>query len=755
MAEPIQDIIAQFQAEIAAEEAAAAQRLLDAYTRIYGKLQTEVNELVAELGTAMADGQTITKAELYRSVRYQRLIEQTQIEMQKYAAILEHEVARAQQAAAEKALADSTAMVQAQLAGIPEPIRGQLLATFNQMPRDAIQAMVGALQESSPLNGLLQTFGADAAKGIGDALVDGLLRGDNPLEVGALIRREFGVPLTRALTISRTEMLRAYRMATWSNYRNNAGVVRGWRWFAQLDNRTCFPRGTLIATERGAVSIEHVRVGDRVLTHTGTYRRVSETMRRNYRGSLMRVTAGDRAVRCTPEHPLLIQRHGQLKWVEARYVHLTDGVCCDADGSSDVTDHVLSQGSIESGVWNADNGVAVGLEPQRLAGIALSHRFEVVPVSAVDFEDGIDVGQVEVNGITPSGESVFLQETDAQRFKGGVGISFGFSLARMCTIAPERAEGLVIGRHGAEVLPAGRTSLDDGRTPAGLGAMFAARILRSKDLAASLAGFVKGFAARALDRTVSEPGGVALGYGEHLATFRARFRDRAGKMQALLRAMNMRARRAGLELVTALGAYAREFRSGAVAVLGVRMPLLEAGVAVRGAEFAATSFHGSGRHMEWIAALDARPIHADSISRMATRSQVVYNLEVETDHTYVANGIVVHNCMSCVAQHGTLHTLDETLDDHPAGRCVMLPETVSMAELGLDVPETRMEIESGESWFRGLPEVEQRAMMGPGKFDAWRSGRFEFSALSRESHSDKWGRMFSETSLRDLLAPAA
>jgi SPP1 gp7 family putative phage head morphogenesis protein len=348
MPEPIQAIIAQFQADIAAEEAAAAQRLLDAYTRIYGKLQGEVDALMAELGTAMADGQPITKAELFRSVRYQRLIADTQSEMQQYAAILEDEVARAQQAAAEKAIADSTAMVQASLEGIPEPMRGQLFATFDQMPKDAIRAMVGALQESSPLNGVLQTFGADAAKGIGDALVEGLLRGDNPLEVGALIRREFGVPLTRALTISRTEMLRAYRMATWASYRNNPSVVKGWRWFAQLDNRVC---------------------------------------------------------------------------------------------------------------------------------------------------------------------------------------------------------------------------------------------------------------------------------------------------------------------------------------------------------------------------------------------------------------------MSCVAQHGTLHTLDETLDDHPNGRCAMVPETVSMAELGLNVPETRPEIQSGQDWFKGLGEAEQRQLMGPGKFDAWKAGKFEFSQLSRESTSDKWGRMFSEASLKDLLAP--
>lgn len=42
-------------------------------------------------------------------------------------------------------------------------------------------------------------------------------------------------------------------------------------------------------------------------------------------------------------------------------------------------------------------------------------------------------------------------------------------------------------------------------------------------------------------------------------------------------------------------------------------------------------------------------------------------------------------------------------------------------------------------------------MMGREKWDAWRGGKFEFSALSREQDDDVYGRMRTETPLKDLI----
>lgn len=99
-------------------------------------------------------------------------------------------------------------------------------------------------------------------------------------------------------------------------------------------------------------------------------------------------------------------------------------------------------------------------------------------------------------------------------------------------------------------------------------------------------------------------------------------------------------------------------------------------------------------------------------------------------------------CLSCVAMHGTIHDLDETLDDHYNGRCAALPY---IPEFGNPVETT------GQAWFEGLPEAQQKEMMGGLKYQAWADGKFEFSKLSQDHENDVYGNMKSEASLKSLI----
>lgn len=112
-------------------------------------------------------------------------------------------------------------------------------------------------------------------------------------------------------------------------------------------------------------------------------------------------------------------------------------------------------------------------------------------------------------------------------------------------------------------------------------------------------------------------------------------------------------------------------------------------------------------------------------------------------------------CLSCVNMHGSLHPLDEVLNDHHSGRCTPLPQTRSYRELGLDVAEERPAITTGEAWFRGLPAAEQRAIMGPAMYDAWKAGQFTFADLSAAYTDDVYGPMLREASLKGLLGERA
>lgn len=99
-------------------------------------------------------------------------------------------------------------------------------------------------------------------------------------------------------------------------------------------------------------------------------------------------------------------------------------------------------------------------------------------------------------------------------------------------------------------------------------------------------------------------------------------------------------------------------------------------------------------------------------------------------------------CQSCIVMHGTIHRLDEILNDHHNGRCAMLPYIESF---GNPVEQ------SGIDWFEGLPEEQQKAILGPGKFEAWKAGRFTLDQLSRENENDVYGLMRGVTPLKDLI----
>jgi len=104
---------------------------------------------------------------------------------------------------------------------------------------------------------------------------------------------------------------------------------------------------------------------------------------------------------------------------------------------------------------------------------------------------------------------------------------------------------------------------------------------------------------------------------------------------------------------------------------------------------------------------------------------MVYNLQVEADQSYIANGIVVHNCAA-------------------------IPQGPTYADLGFVGIEEPPPVRRGEDVFADLDEATQRKILGP-KYEPWKEGKFEFGALSREVNDATWGPMRVEATLKSLL----
>lgn len=96
-------------------------------------------------------------------------------------------------------------------------------------------------------------------------------------------------------------------------------------------------------------------------------------------------------------------------------------------------------------------------------------------------------------------------------------------------------------------------------------------------------------------------------------------------------------------------------------------------------------------------------------------------------------------CVICYAMHGTEHQPSEILESHPNCRCTMVPITKSWEELGYaGVLDSAPEFTKGTDLFSKLPPSRQRELLGPGRYELYRSGK-PLSAMMRPSSHPIWG----------------
>ena len=81
-------------------------------------------------------------------------------------------------------------------------------------------------------------------------------------------------------------------------------------------------------------------------------------------------------------------------------------------------------------------------------------------------------------------------------------------------------------------------------------------------------------------------------------------------------------------------------------------------------------------------------------------------------------------CLACLALSGTLQTTDEIMPSHPNCRCVMVPVTMSWAEITGDssIPDTRPPVATPERILAGLSEGDKLAIMGASRYALYAEG---------------------------------
>ncbi len=214
----LQSAIAHYRQQLKAHEAQAEQALEQAYAQVMSTIQPMLDQLYQQIQDKLDAGEEIPLSWLYEQRRLEAISQYIEGQINHFGMLAQMQVGQLQSLGvqlgqqAAQALLSSTVPPGVNFAfGVPLP--------------QAIQNLIGATQAGSPLADLFSGFGAEAAQGVKDALITGLTLGYNPRDIAPQVQQALGISRNRALTISRTEMIRSYRGANLETFRANDDVV--------------------------------------------------------------------------------------------------------------------------------------------------------------------------------------------------------------------------------------------------------------------------------------------------------------------------------------------------------------------------------------------------------------------------------------------------------------------------------------------------------------------------------------------------
>ena len=232
----IYDIIQDFQQRLLRDERRAAAQMVRVYAESWKRIKSRLAVLQKEYERAQAQGQDVGLNWLYQNQRLSDMQQLVARELARFSSYASGSVSAQQARVISESLRFNRDMT---VLSLGEEYDAQSRFAVRSLNTDAITALVGATQRGSALDTLFRGIRAEGAQAAEDALVQGIVLGYNPRKIAPMIRDALGIQLNRALTISRTEVMRAQRIATAESYKANADVIKGWRWQAALTGNTC------------------------------------------------------------------------------------------------------------------------------------------------------------------------------------------------------------------------------------------------------------------------------------------------------------------------------------------------------------------------------------------------------------------------------------------------------------------------------------------------------------------------------------
>lgn len=104
----------------------------------------------------------------------------------------------------------------------------------------------------------------------------------------------------------------------------------------RLGQHACIDAEGKVGVRNGVKKIKDIKIGDEVLTHKGRYRKVTNTFINNTTEMIELMGKGFfENIKCTPDHPFLVKRGKEIKWLQASEITQDDYIGMPINSHSD------------------------------------------------------------------------------------------------------------------------------------------------------------------------------------------------------------------------------------------------------------------------------------------------------------------------------------------------------------------------------------------------------------------------------------
>jgi SPP1 gp7 family putative phage head morphogenesis protein len=220
----------QFNAALLAREQYAFEQMATMYASLERRLLADIELLAREVWE-----KGMSPSRMQRMERYKTLLAQARDEFTRYGEFSADLITVEQRAAIDMSLRHAEQLTRMSM----KPGTVELMTSWNRLPADALQAMVGFAGDGSPLRPRLAEVFGDYGEVVRETLLKGVGLGWHPTKTARAIRDQMQGALDKALTWARTEQIRASREASRQSYEKNAHIIKGYTRHATKDERTC------------------------------------------------------------------------------------------------------------------------------------------------------------------------------------------------------------------------------------------------------------------------------------------------------------------------------------------------------------------------------------------------------------------------------------------------------------------------------------------------------------------------------------